>query len=54
MSKAYRIFDIEAGQVVITRDVNFDESSFGFSPEFTEEVVEDTALDFDSLAIDNE
>lgn len=26
LSKAYRIFDIEAGQVVISRDVNFDES----------------------------
>ena len=29
-SKAYRVFDIEAGQVVISRDVNFDESSFWF------------------------
>ena len=30
-SKAYRVYDIEAGQVVITRDVNFDESAFGLS-----------------------
>ncbi|KAG4028275.1 hypothetical protein PC123_g29117 [Phytophthora cactorum] len=25
VSKAYRLYDIEAGQVVISRDVNFDE-----------------------------
>ena len=31
VSKAYRVFDIEAEQMVITRDVNFDESTFGFS-----------------------
>ena len=30
-SKAYRVYDIEAGQVVISRDVNFDESAFGLS-----------------------
>ena len=53
-SKAYRVFDIEAGQVVITQDVNFDESAFGFSPSLQEEVVEDAALDFDSLTIDDE
>ena len=53
-SKAYRVFDIEAGQVVITRDINFDESAFGFSPSLQEEVVEDAALDFDSLTIDDE
>lgn len=28
MSKAYRVFDIEAGQVMIARDANFDESAF--------------------------
>jgi hypothetical protein len=30
-SKAYQIYDIEAGQVVISRDVNFDESVTGGS-----------------------
>ena len=53
MSKAYRAFDIEAGQEVITRDVNFDESAFGFSPTLSEEIVEDAALSFDSLTIDD-
>ena len=28
--KAYRVYDIEAGQVGISRDVNFDESAFSF------------------------
>ena len=53
-SKAYRVFDMEAGQVVITRDVNFDESAFGLSPTIPDEVVEDAALDFDLLAIDGQ
>ncbi|KAG2767492.1 hypothetical protein Pcac1_g21025 [Phytophthora cactorum] len=34
VSKAYRLYDIEAGQAVISRDVNFDESAFGLSPRF--------------------
>lgn len=53
MSMAYRSFDIEAGSVMITRDVEFDKPAFGFSPALPEEIVEDTALDFDSLAIDD-
>ena len=52
MSKAYRVYDIEAGQVVISRDVNFDESAFGLSPPTTDEVADD--LDFDSLELDDE
>ncbi|KAG3002461.1 hypothetical protein PC120_g19715 [Phytophthora cactorum] len=52
MSKAYRLYDIEAGQVVISRDVNFDESTFGLSPPISDEDVDD--LDFDSLDIDND
>ena len=47
VSKAYRVYDIEAGQVVISRDVNFDESAFGFAPSLTYEDVED--LDLESL-----
>ncbi|KAG3230113.1 hypothetical protein PI124_g24601 [Phytophthora idaei] len=52
VSKAYRLYDIEAGQVVISRDVNFDESTFGLSPPISDEDVDD--LDFASLDIDND
>ena len=52
VSKAYRVYDIEAGQVVISRDVNFDESTFGLSPSLTYEDVED--LDLESLELDDE
>ncbi|KAG3015858.1 hypothetical protein PC121_g25102 [Phytophthora cactorum] len=52
VSKAYRLYDIEAGQVVISRDVNFDESGFGLSPTISDEDVDD--LDFESLDIDND
>ncbi|KAG2760297.1 hypothetical protein Pcac1_g27725 [Phytophthora cactorum] len=44
VSKAYRLYDIEAGQVVISRNVNFDESTFGLSPPISDEDVDD--LDF--------
>ena len=54
ISKAYPVFGIEAGQSVITRDVNFDESAFGFSPTLLREAVEDAALDFGSRTIDDE
>ncbi|KAG2758297.1 hypothetical protein Pcac1_g29550 [Phytophthora cactorum] len=52
VSKAYRLYDIEAGQVVISRDVNFDESTFGLSPTISDEDVDD--LDVESLDIDND
>uniref|UniRef100_H3H3U4 Integrase catalytic domain-containing protein n=1 Tax=Phytophthora ramorum TaxID=164328 RepID=H3H3U4_PHYRM len=47
VSKAYRLYDIEAGQVVISRDVNFDESAFGLSMHTSDEDADDAALDLD-------
>uniref|UniRef100_A0AAV1TF82 Retroviral polymerase SH3-like domain-containing protein n=1 Tax=Peronospora matthiolae TaxID=2874970 RepID=A0AAV1TF82_9STRA len=52
VSKAYRVYDIEAGQVVISRDVNFDESTFGLQLPITDEDVDD--LDFELLDLDDE
>ncbi|GMF41760.1 unnamed protein product [Phytophthora lilii] len=52
VSKAYRVYDIEAGQVVISRDVNFDESTSGLSPRISDEDVDD--LDFDLLDMEND
>ena len=52
-SKAYRVYDIEADQVMISRDVIFDESAFRFSPALPQAVVEDTALDFGDLDIND-
>lgn len=51
VSKAYRAYDTEADQVVISCDVNFDESTFGFSPTLLQQLVDDTALDFESMNI---
>ena len=51
VSKAYRIYDIEADRVVISRDVTFNKSTFGFSPTLPQEILEDTALDFESMNI---
>lgn len=54
VSKAYRVFDIEAGQVMIIRDVTFDESKFGFSMEPSSEEVDDAMLDLDLLEINDD
>uniref|UniRef100_A0AAV1V5S4 Integrase catalytic domain-containing protein n=1 Tax=Peronospora matthiolae TaxID=2874970 RepID=A0AAV1V5S4_9STRA len=52
VSKAYRVYDIEAGQVVISRDVNFDESTFGLPSPITDEDADD--LDFELLDLNDE
>ena len=54
VSKAYRIYDIEADRVIISRDVTFNESKFASSPTLPQEIMNDTALDFDSMSISEE
>uniref|UniRef100_A0AAV1VCZ5 Integrase catalytic domain-containing protein n=1 Tax=Peronospora matthiolae TaxID=2874970 RepID=A0AAV1VCZ5_9STRA len=53
-SKAYRVYDIEAGQVVISRDIIFDESTFDFSMDRPSDDDEDAELDLDLLAINED
>uniref|UniRef100_A0AAV1TGK1 Reverse transcriptase Ty1/copia-type domain-containing protein n=1 Tax=Peronospora matthiolae TaxID=2874970 RepID=A0AAV1TGK1_9STRA len=50
--KAYRVYDIETGQVVISRDVTFDESTFGLPLLITDEDADD--LDFELLDLNDE
>uniref|UniRef100_A0AAV1VKE3 Retroviral polymerase SH3-like domain-containing protein n=1 Tax=Peronospora matthiolae TaxID=2874970 RepID=A0AAV1VKE3_9STRA len=40
-SKAYQVYDVEAGKVVVNRDVNFDESTCGLPPPITDEGADD-------------
>uniref|UniRef100_A0AAV1TQC8 Integrase catalytic domain-containing protein n=1 Tax=Peronospora matthiolae TaxID=2874970 RepID=A0AAV1TQC8_9STRA len=54
VSKAYRVYDIEAGQVMISRDVNFDESAFGMSMLISDDDVDVDGLDFESIDLDDE
>ena len=53
LSKAYCVFGIDAGQVVISRDVTFDESTFGYSLALPQEFAEDFALCFDAMDIND-
>uniref|UniRef100_A0AAV1U9X3 Integrase catalytic domain-containing protein n=1 Tax=Peronospora matthiolae TaxID=2874970 RepID=A0AAV1U9X3_9STRA len=53
-SKAYRVYDIEADQVVISRDITFDESTFDFSMDRPSDDDEDAELDLDLLAINED
>uniref|UniRef100_A0AAV1V806 Reverse transcriptase Ty1/copia-type domain-containing protein n=1 Tax=Peronospora matthiolae TaxID=2874970 RepID=A0AAV1V806_9STRA len=53
-SKAYRLYDIEADQVVISRDITFDESTFDFSLDRPSDDYEDAELDLDLLAINED
>uniref|UniRef100_A0AAV1TV48 Integrase catalytic domain-containing protein n=1 Tax=Peronospora matthiolae TaxID=2874970 RepID=A0AAV1TV48_9STRA len=52
--KAYRVYDIEADQVVISRDITFDESTFDFSMDRPSDDDEDAELDLDLLAINED
>ena len=54
VSKAYRIYDIQADRVVISRDATFDESAFALSPTLPQENMDDIALDFGSMIISDE
>jgi hypothetical protein len=54
VSKAYRVYDVEAGQVVISRDVNFDESAIGISTVCISNDEEDVGLEFDCLEISDD
>ena len=42
--KAYRIYEIEADQVLMSRDVAFDKSTFSFLPMLPQDVVDDAVL----------
>ena len=52
MSKAYRVYDIQAGQVMINRDVNRDESGLSLLMLISDEDV--NGLNFESIDIYNE
>ena len=51
VSKSYRVYDIDAQQVVICRDATFDESSLG---DLSVNISDKANLDFDALEISDD
>ncbi|GMF65678.1 unnamed protein product [Phytophthora lilii] len=54
LSKAYQVYDIEAGQVVISRDVTFDKSTFEAAQVLNDDKFDETTDAFDDLEIDSD
>lgn len=48
----HRVYDIEAGQMMISSDLNFDESAFGLSMLMSNEAVD--GLDLELIGLDDE
>uniref|UniRef100_H3GH08 Retroviral polymerase SH3-like domain-containing protein n=1 Tax=Phytophthora ramorum TaxID=164328 RepID=H3GH08_PHYRM len=53
VSMAYRLYDIEARLMVVSRDVNFGEATIGLSADPSDENVNDSALELDALDLDD-
>ena len=54
ISKANRVYNIEADEVVIYRDLTFDKLTFGLLPTLPQDVIDDAGLNFDSMSINDE
>lgn len=44
-SKAYRVYDLKTYQFVMTSDVAFDKSTFGFLPTPSQKLADETGMD---------